>query len=155
MFTIADLDAHEILDSRGRPTVKASLLLESGQTGTVSVPSGASTGMHEAHELRDGDPQRYRGYGCLKAVDSVRQIGKAATSRLWHSQQELDDFLIALDGHSKQVPARCQCRACRLARIRTCRCTSGRPQPLELLCIAPHRWHTRAPTPAFSHHQPV
>lgn len=98
MFTIVDLDAHEILDSRGRPTVKASLLLESGQTGTVSVPSGASTGVHEAHELRDGDPQRYRGYGCLKAVDSVRQAGKAAANRPWHSQQELDDFLIALDG---------------------------------------------------------
>ena len=98
MFTIVDLDAHEILDSRGRPTVKASLLLESGHTGTVSVPSGASTGVHEAHELRDGDPQRYRGYGCLRAVDAARQIGKAVASRPWHSQQELDDFLIALDG---------------------------------------------------------
>ena len=75
MFTIDDLDAYEILDSRGRPTVKASLLLSSGHSGTVSVPSGASTGIHEAHELRDGDPHRYRGHGCLKAVNSVRHIG--------------------------------------------------------------------------------
>ncbi|MCY3658658.1 MAG: enolase [Caldilineaceae bacterium] len=98
MFTIDDLAAHEILDSRGRPTVKASLLLSSGHSGTVSVPSGASTGIHEAHELRDGDPQRYRGKGCLKAVNSVRHIRAEAASRPWRSQQELDNFLIDLDG---------------------------------------------------------
>ena len=98
MFTIDALDAHEILDSRGRPTVKASLLLSSGHSGTVSVPSGASTGIHEAHELRDGDPHRYRGKGCLKAVNSVRHIGAEAANRSWRSQQELDDFLIGLDG---------------------------------------------------------
>ncbi len=98
MFTIDDLDAHEILDSRGRPTIKASLLLSSGHSGTVSVPSGASTGIHEAHELRDEDPHRYRGKGCLKAVNSVRHIGAEAADRPWRSQQELDNFLIGLDG---------------------------------------------------------
>ncbi|HET8549809.1 MAG TPA: enolase C-terminal domain-like protein, partial [Bryobacteraceae bacterium] len=68
------LSAREILDSRGRPTVKATCRLASGAVGTASVPSGASTGSAEALELRDGDPSRYRGLGCRKAVAIVNEI---------------------------------------------------------------------------------
>lgn len=98
MYVIESLEAYEILDSRGRPTLLASLDLDTGHRGTVSVPSGASTGVHEAHELRDGDPSRYRGLGCLKAVDSVHQILDAVRNQAWGSQQDLDDYLVDLDG---------------------------------------------------------
>ncbi|MEK9130901.1 MAG: phosphopyruvate hydratase, partial [Patescibacteria group bacterium] len=63
--------AHEILDSRGNPTLKVSILLMDGTTGSASVPSGASTGSHEALELRDGDKKRYGGKGVRKAVSNV------------------------------------------------------------------------------------
>ena len=65
---IKSVRGREILDSRGNPTIEAEVLLESGVTGVASVPSGASTGEHEAIELRDGDPKRYGGKGVLKAV---------------------------------------------------------------------------------------
>ena len=105
MFTIDDLDAHEILDSRGRPTVKASLLLSSGHSGTVSVPSGASTGIHEVHELRDGDPHRYRGKGCLKAVNSVRHIGAEAANLTLAFPAGIGQFPYRSGRHPQQVPA--------------------------------------------------
>jgi enolase len=68
------LSAREILDSRGRPTVLATCRLSNGAVGTASVPSGASTGSAEALELRDGDPTRYRGLGCRKAVAIVNEV---------------------------------------------------------------------------------
>ncbi|MBW7890589.1 MAG: phosphopyruvate hydratase, partial [Chitinophagaceae bacterium] len=68
---IKQLSGIEILDSRGRPTVKATCVLEDGTTGTASVPSGASTGKAEALELRDGDKRRFGGYGCKKAVACI------------------------------------------------------------------------------------
>ena len=68
---IRKITAREILDSRGTPTLETQVVLESGIIGTASVPSGASTGEYEAHELRDGDPHRYFGKGVLKAVDNV------------------------------------------------------------------------------------
>src|SRR4029079_19469928 len=71
MTTIRALAAREILDSRGRPTVEADALLEDGSLGRASVPSGASTGTAEAHELRDGDPARYRGLGVRRAIAGV------------------------------------------------------------------------------------
>src|SRR5690349_15357644 len=71
MPKIKQLTGLEILDSRGRPTVQATCTLASGVRATVSVPSGASTGAAEARELRDGDPARYRGLGCRKAVAHV------------------------------------------------------------------------------------
>ena len=101
MKRIADLRALEILDSRGRPTVKAWCTLESGFTGTASVPSGASSGASEAHELRDRDPNRYAGLGCRKAVlhiDSV--IAQEIKGRDWIDQSALDAFLVELDGSS-------------------------------------------------------
>ena len=70
MSEIMDVRGREILDSRGNPTVEVDVTLESGAVGTAAVPSGASTGIHEAHELRDGEG-RYNGKGVLKAVESV------------------------------------------------------------------------------------
>ncbi len=75
---IDTIHAHEILDSRGNPTVHVTVLLKDGTRGSASVPSGASTGSHEALELRDGDKKRYRGLGVLKAVHNVNEkIAKA------------------------------------------------------------------------------
>ena len=71
---IKSITGREILDSRGNPTIEAEVLLESGVTGIASVPSGASTGEHEAIELRDGDPSRYGGKGVLKAVANINDV---------------------------------------------------------------------------------
>ncbi|MFH1117219.1 MAG: phosphopyruvate hydratase, partial [Pseudomonadota bacterium] len=70
-FDIVDVLAREILDSRGNPTIEVDVLLEEGGSGSAAIPSGASTGEHEAVELRDGDPSRYGGKGVTKAVDNV------------------------------------------------------------------------------------
>src|SRR5919202_4247242 len=72
MTTITDIAARQILDSRGNPTVEVDVVLEDGTKGRAAVPSGASTGAHEAVELRDGDKARYGGKGVLKAVQAVR-----------------------------------------------------------------------------------
>src|SRR4030043_1084602 len=72
MAIIVEVTAREILDSRGNPTVEVEILLESGDRGRASVPSGASTGKHEALELRDKDPKRYLGKGVQKAVQNIR-----------------------------------------------------------------------------------
>ena len=74
MTYIADIRAREILDSRGNPTVEVEVELESGAIGRAAVPSGASTGEHEAVELRDGDKKRYLGKGVSKAVSNVNEI---------------------------------------------------------------------------------
>ncbi len=98
MFRIEQLSALEILDSRGRPTVQATCRLAGGFTGTASVPSGASTGQAEAVELRDGDPQRYRGLGCRRAVANVNEVLHSALSeRGFQSQAELDQAMVVLD----------------------------------------------------------
>lgn len=99
MFAIEKLSALEILDSRGRPTVRAICHLANGACGTASVPSGASTGKAEALELRDGDPKRYRGLGCRRAVRHVSEtMHRALAGRSFSSQAELDRALIDLDG---------------------------------------------------------
>jgi enolase len=93
----------EILDSRGRPTVKATCELESGAIGSASVPSGASTGEAEALELRDGDPDRYGGLGCRQAAASISDtINEALAGRSLDNQTELDNVLIELDGTSNK-----------------------------------------------------
>lgn len=97
--TIKKIQAREILDSRGNPTISTQVILESGVVGKSSVPSGASTGAHEALELRDGDSARYLGRGVLRAVSNVKDIitpkllGLEATA-----QEEIDNILIQLDG---------------------------------------------------------
>ena len=99
MSAIADIRAREILDSRGNPTVEVDVTLESGAKGRASVPSGASTGTHEAVELRDGDKKRYGGKGVKKAGDGVNgEIFDALSGFDASDQAGLDRALIALDG---------------------------------------------------------
>jgi enolase len=96
---IASVFAMEVLDSRGNPTVAVEITLEDGSIGAAKVPSGASTGAHEAHELRDGDPKRYQGKGVLTAVDNVnQQLGPAIVGMSVGDQGALDRTLIDLDG---------------------------------------------------------
>ena len=96
---IARIHAREILDSRGNPTVEVELHLESGAHGTAAVPSGASTGAHEAVERRDGDKRRFGGKGVLQAVSAVNdEITSALTGKSVDDQRAIDEQLIALDG---------------------------------------------------------
>ena len=96
---IASVDAIEILDSRGRPTLKVTVTLADGTTGNAGVPSGASTGSREAVERRDGDQARYGGLGVLAAVTAVREeIAGALAERAWRDLAEIDGTLIELDG---------------------------------------------------------
>jgi enolase len=96
---ITDIKAREILDSRGNPTISTTVRLSSGIIGKAAVPSGASTGTHEALELRDQDPSRYMGKGVLKAVSHVQTlIAPKITGMDARSQQEIDKNLIDLDG---------------------------------------------------------
>jgi enolase len=99
MTTISDVFAREILDSRGNPTIEVEIELEGGVVGSAAVPSGASTGQHEAHELRDGDNRRYQGKGVTRAVQNVVEtIGPAITGRDALAQAEIDRAMIDLDG---------------------------------------------------------
>ena len=99
MTIIKDVYAREILDSRGNPTIEVEVELEDGAVGMAAVPSGASTGEHEAHELRDGDKGRYLGKGVTKAVSNVIEvIGPELAGRDASSQAELDRAMIGLDG---------------------------------------------------------
>ena len=99
MSIIADVHAREILDSRGNPTVEVEVVLESGAFGRAAVPSGASTGAHEAVELRDGDKSRYLGKGVLKACANVESIiAPALIGMDALNQNEIDQTMIRLDG---------------------------------------------------------
>ncbi|HUO66454.1 MAG TPA: phosphopyruvate hydratase [Gammaproteobacteria bacterium] len=104
MSKIKDVAAIEILDSRGNPTVEAEVILASGARGRAAVPSGASTGSREAHELRDGDKKRYLGKGVLKAVANVNgEIRRAVTGLDAADQEKLDRKMIELDGTSNKA----------------------------------------------------
>lgn len=99
MAMITEVYAREILDSRGNPTVEVEVCLEDGAVGRAAVPSGASTGVHEAVELRDGDKERYLGKGVTKAVDNVNDIIAEAIIGLEATRQtEIDELLVRLDG---------------------------------------------------------
>lgn len=99
MSAIIDIHAREILDSRGTPTVEAEVVLQSGAFGRAAVPSGASTGAHEAVELRDGDKKRFGGKGVLKAVENVNdKIYDALAGMDAEDQIEIDNAMIELDG---------------------------------------------------------
>ena len=103
MSTILDIQAREILDSRGNPTVEVDVTLEDGAVGRAAVPSGASTGAYEAVEMRDGDKERYNGKGVLKAVDAVNfEIFDAIVGADALDQAGLDQDLIELDGTSNK-----------------------------------------------------
>jgi enolase len=95
---IAAFLGDEILDSRGYPTLRVEVRLDSGITATASVPSGASTGEGEAHELRDRDPARYEGRGVLKAIANLEEIGRIVRGRDPTRQSEIDKLLIEADG---------------------------------------------------------
>jgi enolase len=99
MTAIIDIHGREILDSRGNPTVEVDVLLEDGSLGRAAVPSGASTGAHEAVELRDGDKARYLGKGVLKAVAAVNgEIAESLVGFDAEDQREVDSAMLALDG---------------------------------------------------------
>ncbi|EAU43787.1 phosphopyruvate hydratase [Salipiger bermudensis] len=99
MSTIIDIHAREILDSRGNPTVEVDVMLEDGTLGRAAVPSGASTGVHEAHERRDGDKGRYMGKGVLDAVAAVNgEIAEALVGFDATEQEAIDGAMIELDG---------------------------------------------------------
>jgi enolase len=99
MPKIESVSGREILDSRGKPTVLATCVLADGVCASASVPSGASTGTAEACELRDGDPKRYRGQGCVRAAGNISgELNRELSGREFHDQSELDRAMIALDG---------------------------------------------------------
>src|SRR5690242_12917538 len=99
MSAIVDIHGREILDSRGNPTVEVEVTLETGALGRAAVPSGASTGAHEAVELRDGDKGRYGGKGVLTAVDNVNdKIGPEIVDMDATNQRAIDLRMIELDG---------------------------------------------------------
>src|SRR5665213_2056704 len=99
MTEIVDITAREILDSRGNPTVEVDVTLEDGAFGRAAVPSGASTGAHEAVEKRDGDKGRYGGKGVLQAVDTANgEIFDALSGSDAEDQRRIDTLMIELDG---------------------------------------------------------
>src|SRR6201991_5365374 len=99
MTAILDITAREILDSRGNPTIEVDVVLEDGSSGRAAVPSGASTGAHEAVELRDGDKKRYGGKGVRKAIDAVNgEIFDTLSGREAEDQLAIDRAMIELDG---------------------------------------------------------
>src|SRR5881227_2916175 len=99
MSTIISVHAREILDSRGNPTIEADVVLDTGAAGRAAVPSGASTGEHEAVELRDGDQGRYGGKGVRNAVQNANgEIARALAGHDAYDQVGLDRAMIALDG---------------------------------------------------------
>src|SRR5271154_2539326 len=96
---ITEIKAREILDSRGNPTIEVDVMLSGGARGRAAVPSGASTGVHEALELRDGDPRRYGGKGVRKAVANVTRVIAPRLAGFDASRQAaLDECLLELDG---------------------------------------------------------
>ena len=98
-FIIKKIHGREILDSRGNPTVEVDVILENGVMGRASVPSGASTGIYEAFELRDGDSSRYHGKGVLKAAENVNtEIAKALIGKNASEQKAIDSLMIEVDG---------------------------------------------------------
>src|SRR5437764_1795135 len=99
MSAIADIIAREILDSRGNPTVEAEVILDTGASGRAAVPSGASTGAHEAAELRDGDKRRYGGKGVRKAVGHVNDdLAPLVIGRSAYDQATIDRLMVEADG---------------------------------------------------------
>ncbi|MFL5058161.1 MAG: phosphopyruvate hydratase, partial [Microvirga sp.] len=103
MTAIVDIVARQILDSRGNPTVEVDVVLEDGSMGRAAVPSGASTGAHEAVELRDGDKSRWGGKGVMKAVQAVNgDIAEAVVGLEAEDQAELDRVMIDLDGSANK-----------------------------------------------------
>src|SRR3989442_15770844 len=99
MTAIVDIIGREILDSRGNPTVEVDVVLEDGSIGRAAVPSGASTGAHEAVELREGGKKRYLGKGVQKAVEAVNgEVYEALSDQALEEEVQIDPIMIGLDG---------------------------------------------------------
>ena len=149
MTVIVDVAAREILDSRGNPTVEVDVTLEDGSTGRAAVPSGASTGAHEAVELRDGDKGRYGGKGVLNAVAAVEtEIADALVGFDAEQQSRLDESMIALDGTpnkarlganailgASMAVAKAAAKACRLPLYRYVGGLEARTLPVPMMNI--------------------
>ncbi len=135
---IAEVRAREILDSRGQPTVEVDVRLRGGATGRAAVPAGASTGTHEAVELRDGDARRYGGRGVLRAVRNVREvIGPAVAGLDALDQAGLDARLRELDGTPNKARLGANAiLAVSLAAARAAAASRGEPLHLHLRCLA-------------------
>lgn len=141
MSAIADIVAREILDSRGNPTVEVDVTLESGATGRAAVPSGASTGAHEAAELRDGDKARFGGKGVRNAVANVEgEIFDAVGGMDADAQVLIDETLIDLDG----TPNKSRLGANAMLRSRS---PSPRPPPSTTTCRCIATWAASMPAP--------
>ena len=143
MTAIIDIIGREILDSRGNPTVEVDVVLEDGSMGRAAVPSGASTGAHEAVELRDGDKARYLGKGVLKAVEAVNgEIFDALGGMDAEQQVQIDETMIELDGTPNKSRLRRQRHSRRLACggqgggriLATCRSTAMSAAPRRGPC---------------------
>src|ERR1700690_2250681 len=103
-ISIESIQARQILDSRGNPTLEVDVILEDGSLGRAAVPSGASTGVHEAVELRDGDKKKYLGKGVLKAVNIVNKtLNEELHGISVEDQNTIDERMIALDGTDNKV----------------------------------------------------
>jgi len=128
MTAIVDILAREILDSRGNPTIEVDVVLETGSMGRAGVPSGASTGAHEAVELRDGDDARYGGKGVREACNNVNgEIFETLSGFEAEDQLHIDRTLIALDDTPKRYPRRRPPRP-------DCRCTAIWAEPKPRCC---------------------
>ncbi|MCZ6596151.1 MAG: phosphopyruvate hydratase, partial [Planctomycetota bacterium] len=148
MSEIMDIRAREILDSRGNPTIEVDVTLESGAMGRAAIPSGASTGVHEAHELRDGEG-RYNGKGVLKAVESVNtELARNLVGYEALDQAGLDRAMIALDGTANKsrlganailgvslAAAKAQAEECGLELYRFLGGTAARTLPVPMMNI--------------------
>ena len=98
-MNIKSVKGYELLDSRGNPTVAAKIICENGAVGFAISPSGASTGMYEAHELRDGNKSRYMGKGVTKAVENINgEINRLLCGKCVFNQKEIDNIMITADG---------------------------------------------------------
>ena len=128
-FSIKRVEAFEIIDSRGNPTVKARVILNGGGTGEAAVPSGASTGAHEAHELRDGDASRYGGKGVLQAAENAcTELDRALEGQDARQQAEVDRTMQEADGtENKQKLGANAILAVSLANARAAASEAGQP----------------------------
>src|SRR6202522_1134592 len=147
--SITEIHARQVLDSRGNPTVEAQVFLDGGANASAIVPSGASTGEHEAVELRDGDKTQYLGKGVLQAVANVNgEIAEALSGSGGGDQRSLDARLIDLDGTPNKgrlganailavsmAAARAAANACNLALYRYLGGAAGTPLPVPLMNI--------------------
>lgn len=126
---IKEIKSQEVLDSRGNPTVSATVILDSGLSGTAHVPSGASTGRYEAVELRDGDPSRFGGQGVLKAVENITgRISRALIGIDPSEQEKIDRIMIDLDGTENKASLGANAiLAVSLAAARAAACSLGLP----------------------------